>query len=282
MSRKIAAAALSGAACALALQMLPARAQDYGMLWGPQPAYPPAVVHPWGNQAPAFRPRRAERRSYFGQFGRKARPSPVARATPRKQAKDDDEGGAPSKPRASHAGNGAYRTLCVRSCDGYYWPISHATSRARFGDDEKSCKASCPNQKVALYTHRTEGEWSDDAVSLKGKAISALKNAFVYRQEYKPECTCKLPQPLVASSGATKRHAKVSAGSLVIGSERKDGNEPSADARNADADPGATGSVAPKTEPDKDAGQSNRPAEAENSTPTRRVRIIGPQFLVDR
>jgi len=182
----------------------------------------------------------------------------------------------------SHAGNGAYRTLCVRSCDGYYWPISYATSKAHFSHDEKLCRANCPNQKVALYTHRTEGEWSDDAVSLKGKAISALKNAFVYRQEYKPECTCKLPQPLVASSGATKRHAKVSAGSLVIGSERKNGNELSVAARNADADPGATGSIVSKAEPDKSVGPSNGPAEAEKSAPTRRVRIVGPQFLVDR
>ena len=278
MSRKIAAAALSGAACALALQMLPARAQDYGMLWGPQPAYPPAVVHPWGDQAPAFRPRRAERRSYFGQFGRKARPSPVARATPRKQAKDDDEGGAPSKPRASHAGNGAYRTLCVRSCDGYYWPISHATSRARFGDDEKSCKASCPNQKVALYTHRTEGEWSDDAVSLEGKALSKLKNAFLYRQEYKAECACKAPQALVAAHRPDgKQPKKASPGRSA---ERR-GATPAASSGGTDAEPSATGSVAQQrnAEPARPPAAEAQPAKPD---PERRVRIVGPQFFPDR
>ena len=282
MSRKIAAATLTGVVCALALHVVPAQAQDYEMLWGPRRSYPPAMRYPRWDHVPGFRrPRRAERRSYFGQFRKRTRPSPVASEPARKRPKDDDEAVERSKTRVSKAGGGPYRTLCVRSCDGYYWPISYATSPARFRDDEKVCKATCPNRKVALYTHQTEGEGSDDAVSLEGKAISKLKNAFVYRQEYKPECTCKMPQPLVASTRAPKRHAKASAGSPTVGSERKGGNEPAAAARKTDADPGATGSVR-KAEPDKSAGQANGPAEAEKPDPTRRVRVVGPPFLVDR
>jgi hypothetical protein len=283
MSSRIAAATLSGAACALVLHALPAEAQDYNMLWGPQPTYPPAMIYPRADPAPVSRrPQPAERRSNFRPFRKKPDPSFVASEPARKQSKDDDEDGARSKPRVSHAGSGPYRTLCVRGCDGYYWPISYATSKAHFKDDEKLCKASCPNQKVALYTHRTEREGSDDAVSLKGKAISELKNAFVYRQEYKPECTCKMPQPLVASTPALKRHAKASAGSSVVGSEHKRGDGLSAVARKSDTGSDTTGSIVQKDEPDKNAGQSNGSAEAEKSDPTRRVRIVGPTFFVDR
>src|SRR6202140_1086491 len=40
--------------------------------------------------------------------------------------------------------SGTYRTVCVRTCDGAYFPISFATVPARFPDDEKTCKALCP------------------------------------------------------------------------------------------------------------------------------------------
>jgi hypothetical protein len=41
-------------------------------------------------------------------------------------------------------GAGGYRTLCVRTCDGYYFPISNSTSSTRFGDDEQTCQKLCP------------------------------------------------------------------------------------------------------------------------------------------
>src|SRR6476620_9880794 len=40
--------------------------------------------------------------------------------------------------------SGTYRTVCVRTCDGAYFPISFATVPARFPDDERTCKALCP------------------------------------------------------------------------------------------------------------------------------------------
>src|SRR5215470_5542313 len=40
-------------------------------------------------------------------------------------------------------GNG-YRTLCVRTCDGYYFPISFSTAPTRFAEDEQTCQKLCP------------------------------------------------------------------------------------------------------------------------------------------
>lgn len=45
-----------------------------------------------------------------------------------------------------------YRTLCVRTCDGYYFPISFATTPNRFQDDERACQRACPAAEVALYS----------------------------------------------------------------------------------------------------------------------------------
>src|SRR5712671_3347165 len=51
-------------------------------------------------------------------------------------------GAAPGSPSADLGPqSGTYRTVCVRTCDGAYFPVSFATVPARFPDDEKTCKS---------------------------------------------------------------------------------------------------------------------------------------------
>jgi hypothetical protein len=89
--------------------------------------------------------------------------------------------------------SGTYRTVCVRSCDGFYFPISFATVPARFADDEKTCKSLCPAAEATLFAYRNPGEDMSQAVSINGQPYSALPNAFRYRQEFNPSCSCKAP-----------------------------------------------------------------------------------------
>jgi hypothetical protein len=85
---------------------------------------------------------------------------------------------------------GTYRTLCVRTCDGYYFPISFAASGAALYRDAAACRALCPRAKVALYVHRSPGEDAARMVSLAGEPYTALPAAFRYRREYDPSCRC--------------------------------------------------------------------------------------------
>src|ERR1700720_3774647 len=87
--------------------------------------------------------------------------------------------------------SGTYRTVCVRSCDGAYFPISFATVPGRFPDDERTSKALCPAAGAALYSYRTPGEDMTSAVSINGQPYSSSPNAFRYRQEFNPSCSCK-------------------------------------------------------------------------------------------
>ena len=87
--------------------------------------------------------------------------------------------------------SGTYRTVCVRSCDGFYFPISFATVPARFQDDEKTCKSLCPAAEASLFTYRNPGEDMNQAVSINGQPYSSSPNAFRYRQEFNPSCACK-------------------------------------------------------------------------------------------
>jgi Protein of unknown function (DUF2865) len=83
---------------------------------------------------------------------------------------------------------GAYRTVCVRLCDGFPVPISHATHRGRFANDAKRCEQTCPGSK--LFAYPSSGQEINQAVDLDGKRYNDLANAFKHRTEYVPDCTC--------------------------------------------------------------------------------------------
>jgi Protein of unknown function (DUF2865) len=86
-----------------------------------------------------------------------------------------------------------FRTICVRTCDGYYYPISFATTQDRFRDDEQTCQRTCPAAEVSLYTYHNPGEEVTQAVSLNGRFYSELPTAFSYRKTVNPACTCRKP-----------------------------------------------------------------------------------------
>jgi hypothetical protein len=87
--------------------------------------------------------------------------------------------------------SGTYRTVCVRTCDGAYFPVSFATYPARFPDDEKTCKALCPAAEATLFSYRNPGEDISQATSIAGQPYTSLANAFKYRTEFNPSCACK-------------------------------------------------------------------------------------------
>ena len=78
-----------------------------------------------------------------------------------------------------------YRTLCVRTCDGYYFPMSYATKRSRFKTDAAVCKSMYPPGEAALYFHRTTGEDAAQAVSLRPlRTITELRLGSCVRMTY--------------------------------------------------------------------------------------------------
>ncbi|HYJ58161.1 MAG TPA: DUF2865 domain-containing protein [Methyloceanibacter sp.] len=99
-----------------------------------------------------------------------------------------------------------YRTLCVRLCDGFYFPIGSASPPTSFLDEEKSCRARCAVPAKLFY----QPVLADDAggmVALTGERYSDLPNAFRYRSEYLEHCACT-PRPWSAEAKAEyRRHA---------------------------------------------------------------------------
>lgn len=99
-----------------------------------------------------------------------------------------------------------YRTLCVRLCDGYYFPISFSTLPAHFQRDQDACQSKCA-APVELYYHQNPGGAVDQMVAMKSQEpYTKLKSAFRYRKEYVAGCSCKqaeyLPQTPIPGGAA--------------------------------------------------------------------------------
>lgn len=95
-----------------------------------------------------------------------------------------------------------YRTVCVRLCDGYYFPINFAVTQDRLRRDSGVCASRCGAQG-RLFVHRNPGGSVEDMEDLGGRPYRQLRTAFLYRSEYVANCKCQ-PDPWEAA--AQDRH----------------------------------------------------------------------------
>jgi hypothetical protein len=86
--------------------------------------------------------------------------------------------------------NGRYRSVCVRLCDGFYYPVSYITYGTRLAQDAERCQSTCA-APAELYVYRNPGQDIEQAVSLSGSAYMDLPVALRYKQEYVKGCSCK-------------------------------------------------------------------------------------------
>lgn len=82
-----------------------------------------------------------------------------------------------------------FRTVCVRSCDGGFFPISFATTQAQFAADEATCQQQCPGAQ--LFVYRNPGGEMATATNLAGLAYADSPNAFLYQTAFNPTCGCQ-------------------------------------------------------------------------------------------
>jgi uncharacterized protein DUF2865 len=192
--------------------------------------------------------------------------------------------GAPSgtidNPGSPDAVSGNYRTLCVRTCDGFFFPISYSTTPARFRDDERICQRMCPASEVVLFSHRNPGEEVAQATSINGMPYSQLPNAFRYRTEFNAACTCKRPGQSWAD--ALGRDETVEQGDIVVTEDRaKQLSQPKA--APARAQPKDARQKAAQPEPAVQPAPPAPPPATEATEPGKRtIRSVGPTFIPAR
>ncbi|MEO5760102.1 MAG: DUF2865 domain-containing protein [Mesorhizobium sp.] len=179
--------------------------------------------------------------------------------------------------------SGEFHTMCVRTCDGYFFPMSNAASLGDFERDQKNCESSCPGTEMQVFYSRG---MSDDSAtmtsSVTGQPYSELPTAYLYKQpnmSRPPACGCNAAQNF-----------------QIIG-----GNPPSPEQSQPDAQatpfipvPGSKPDPAADPETLANAGGGldreaiKRLAAKPLTSPVsalppdqRKVRVVGPSFLPD-
>jgi len=172
--------------------------------------------------------------------------------------------------------SGTYRTVCVRTCDGYYYPISYATTPARFAEDAQTCAQTCPAAEVVLMSHRNPGEDINQAASQSGSTYTSLANAFKYRTAFNPSCGCRRQGQSWAEALGQVKDTTIEQGDIIVTPERaKALSQP----RDAQGRPIRQDPKKPDPQSAAPAADSAAPAEPAPDPAKRTVRTVGPPFV---
>jgi len=190
-------------------------------------------------------------------------------------------GGTIINPGGDGAPSGTYHTVCVRACDGFYFPISYSTVPSRFADDARACQRLCPAAEAELYSFRNPGEDMEQAVSVSGQPYTALQNAFRYRKEIIAGCSCRRPgQSWADALKNADDSSTLESGDIVVTdqnakalSQPKPSGKPGA----STPQPGAGVNSAAAATASPAATTTTNTAGADNGKRT--VRTVGPPFL---
>ncbi len=192
------------------------------------------------------------------------------------------EPGMPDESQqADERPHGGSQAVCVRTCDGGFFPLSVS---ARHGDPEQLtslCQALCPNAPVAVYT-RAPSRQIDTAFSLEGAPYSEMPNALKFQKSFDPACTCKPPGQswVEALKGADEVLGGERRGDIVVTPEKSaELSAVRADARTAgpsSLSPAALPAAGASAGQKQDAGQAVTRDVVGPDGVKRRVRIVGP------
>lgn len=92
---------------------------------------------------------------------------------------------------AWYSGSGhTYTTVCVRLCDGAYFPVSYSTDRRHFARDEAVCKSRCA-APARLFVRPNPGGSVEAMTDRSGHSYAALPTAFQFRRGLAAGCSCK-------------------------------------------------------------------------------------------
>lgn len=169
------------------------------------------------------------------------------------------------------------RTVCVRKCDGYYFPVSFSTKKFLMDKDSDACANLCPGTEMELYYHKTSGQSTEQMIStIDGTPYTSLPNAFAYRERFDAGCTCnyrllerkKEPRPEPIDPQQELASERRTIGRIATPVWRIDKGQDPETLANTQGD--LTSPVIEALNPEK---------KNEQVVQTKRVRVIGEEFL---
>jgi len=110
--------------------------------------------------------------------------------------------------------HGGSQAICVRTCDGGFFPLNYSVRHGNTDNLEELCHALCPNVETKLFTRNPSNEVGT-AVGVDGTNYSDLANAFKFQKSFDKACTCK-PADVTWSQALAQSDAE-----RILGQERK-------------------------------------------------------------
>ena len=117
------------------------------------------------------------------------RPAPV-QMEPMNPDDASPQGDQPEDRSGINAHAGSY-AVCVRTCDGSFFPVSYSGAGSRADSLEEVCRALCPNTDVALYSFPFGGTINQAVSASTGEPYVNMPNALKFTQSYDASCSCR-------------------------------------------------------------------------------------------
>ncbi|TPJ19359.1 DUF2865 domain-containing protein [Mesorhizobium sp. B2-7-2] len=179
---------------------------------------------------------------------------------------------------------GEFHTMCVRTCDGYFFPMSNAASIGDFERDQKNCESSCPGTEMQVFYSRGMDDDSGSMTSsATGQPYSELPTAYLYKQanySRPPTCGCNAQAGNFTIIGGNPPDPEQS--------QPNGGAAPFIPKPAVKPDPGADPETLANAEGRLDQDAIRRlitkvPVSPVSALPPdqRKVRVVGPAFLPD-
>jgi hypothetical protein len=179
----------------------------------------------------------------------------------------------PEKPRTATWGSG--RAVCVRSCDGFFFPLSTSPG-GREGADEM-CQALCPAAETNVYYMGGSGD-IESAVGRGGSAYTSLANASRYTRSFDATCTCRRPgESWSKTLSEAEEMIERRKGDVIVSAQRAEELSKPRETRRTERERKRT----PESRATDAANAVNEPSATASSTPTSGTESagIGPKTV---
>lgn len=108
-----------------------------------------------------------------------------------------------------------YRTVCVRLCDGAYFPLSFATTAKYLAADEALCQSRC-GSPARMFYYRNPGQNVASMIDLEGRSYADLKSSFQFHASYNSSCACRAQPWDVEAKSRHERYAALDSSKSAV------------------------------------------------------------------
>jgi hypothetical protein len=107
--------------------------------------------------------------------------------------------------------NGSRVAYCVRTCDGFYFPVNVPS-----GSEEVACNRLCPSAQTKVYFGQIGREIDEARSGDNGRKYAALSSALSYRKGVDKSCSCTPEGFGLSTNIPISRDVTLRAGDIVM------------------------------------------------------------------